>query len=106
MTSGRAGRQAVQYLEADQRAVFAALNPVQPVPGCIVESIIFFALHSSGVMSRIFPVLYAVTSCFACSRPAEDVSRVLVCQKSALVLQLRRVGKPDAKANGSGTHHT
>jgi hypothetical protein len=47
------------------------------VPGCKVESIVFFACHSSGVMSRIFPILYAVTSCFAFSRPAEDVNNVL-----------------------------
>jgi len=42
-----------------------------------VESIIFFAFHSSGVISGIFPVLYAVTSFFAFSRPAEEVRSVL-----------------------------
>jgi hypothetical protein len=47
------------------------------VPGCSVDSIVFFASHRSGVISRILPVLYAVTSCFAFSRPAEDVNSVL-----------------------------
>jgi hypothetical protein len=50
------------------------------VPGCRVESIIFFACHSSGFISRILPCLYAETSCFACSRPAEDVRSVLYAQ--------------------------
>jgi len=54
--------------------VFPARNVV---PGCSVESIVFFASHRSGVMSRILPVLYAVTSCFAFSRPAADVNNVL-----------------------------
>lgn len=47
------------------------------IPGWSVESIVFFACHRSGVMSWIFPILYAVTSCFAFSRPAEDVNSVL-----------------------------
>jgi hypothetical protein len=48
-----------------------------PVSGCSVESIVFFACHSSGLISLTFPILYAVTSCFAFSRPAADVNNVL-----------------------------
>jgi hypothetical protein len=46
---------------------------------------IFFAFHNSGVISGIFPVLYAVTSFFALSRPAEDVSSVLCCALLATI---------------------
>ena len=48
-----------------------------PVSGWIVESRIFFARHSSGVISGTLPILYATTSCLACSSPDEDVSSVL-----------------------------
>lgn len=58
----------------------------------MVESIIFFAFHSSGVMSRIFPILYEVTSCFAFSRPADDVNNVL--HGALLVTAFRRSDLP------------
>lgn len=50
-------------------------------------SITFFACHSSGVMLCARPVLYCVTSCFACSRPEEEVNKVLLahCQPSVLL---------------------
>lgn len=71
-----AERRAVQYL-----VVISALSLNRKcdsaIPGCSVESIVFFASHSSGDMSLILPVLYAVTSCFAFSRPAADVNNVL-----------------------------
>jgi hypothetical protein len=60
-----------------QRTLSSLVLTQMSVPGCIVESMIFFAFHSSGVMSRRLPVLYAVTSCFAFSRPAEEVRSVL-----------------------------
>lgn len=47
------------------------------VPGCSVESMIFFAVHSSLFISLIFPCLYAETSCLAFSRPALVVNNVL-----------------------------
>lgn len=72
------------------------------VPGCSVESIVFFASHSSGDMSRIFPVLYAVTSCFAFSRPAADVNSVL---ESAL-LAIDSCPSNSLAAIGCGTHHS
>ena len=46
-------------------------------PGCSVESTIFFAFHSSGVMAWICPCLYEETSFFALSRPAAETKRVL-----------------------------
>jgi len=52
-----------------------------------VESIIFFAFHRSGLMSCIFPVLYAAMSCFACSRPAEEVRSVLFRDESHVRLR-------------------
>jgi hypothetical protein len=48
-----------------------------PVSGCSVESTTFFALQSSGVMSCIWPVLYATRRFLACSRPARPTRRVL-----------------------------
>jgi hypothetical protein len=59
------------------------------VPGWIVESMIFFAFHNSGVIFGIFPVLYVVTSLFASSRPAEDVNSVLCCAWLAVCFQIR-----------------
>lgn len=56
---------------------FCASNAPLRVPGCIVESMTFFAFHSSGVISWILPVLYAVTICLAFSSPADEVNRVL-----------------------------
>lgn len=76
MTCGKARKQVAQYLQH----VSPSSGPVHctsVVPGCSVESIVFFASHKSGVMSRILPVLYAVTSCLAFSRPAADVKSVL-----------------------------
>ena len=62
-----------------------------PVSGWMVESIVFLACHSSGVMSRTLPVLYAVTSCLACSRPAADVRSVLRRAPSACIVVLSSV---------------
>jgi hypothetical protein len=45
-------------------------------PGCSVESTIFFACHISGVICLVSPVLYEVTSCFACSRPEDETKSV------------------------------
>jgi hypothetical protein len=58
------------------------------VPGCIVESMILFALHNAGVICCIVPALYAVTSVFASSRPAEDVNSVLCCARLAACSQV------------------
>jgi hypothetical protein len=69
------------------------------VPGWIVESMIFFAFHNSGVICCIFPVLYAVTSVFAFSRPAEDVNSVLCCAWSAACSQVNRAHVGKAKSN-------
>ena len=52
-------------------------NTGSPVSGCRVESTIFFAAHSSGVIEGIWPCLYDETSFFAFSRPAEDTKSVL-----------------------------
>ena len=41
----------------DHQRLPKSLTACPIVPGCIVESIIFFAFHSSGVISRICPVL-------------------------------------------------
>lgn len=46
-------------------------------PGCKVESTIFFACHSSGVMDGIWLNLYAEMSCLACSSPEAETKRVL-----------------------------
>ena len=79
-----------------------------PLPGCSVESIIFFALHRSGVISLICPCLYDVTSCFACSSPVEDVNSILVYSIISQMLiegSERATGLQDG-IGGSGTHHT
>src|SRR5690242_2624465 len=76
MTCGMAGGPARRCLARCQPSFPSPRYPLR-VPGCIVESMTFFAFHSSGVISCIFPVLYAVTICFASSRPAEEVNRVL-----------------------------
>jgi hypothetical protein len=79
-----------------------------PLPGCSVESIIFFALHRSGVISLICPCLYAVTSCFACSSPTEDVNSILIYSIISEILiegSGRAIGLRDG-IGGSGTHHT
>jgi hypothetical protein len=68
-----------------------------------VESIVFFACQRSGVMSRILPVLYAVTSCFAFSRPVEDVKSVL---RGALSATCQKSSSRETETNGRGTHHT
>lgn len=47
------------------------------LPGCSVESTIFFALHISGVIEVTSPCLYEETSLFAFSRPEEETKRVL-----------------------------
>jgi hypothetical protein len=47
------------------------------LPGCNVESTIFFACHSSGDMVGIVPSLYRVIRFFAFSRLAFDVNNVL-----------------------------
>ena len=86
-----------------------------PVSGCSVESTIFLACHSSGVMDRMAPVLYCMMSCLACSRPEEEVRRVLhetVSRHSILLYQrfseVKKVYKTDQveqSYNHSGTHH-
>jgi hypothetical protein len=48
-----------------------------PVSGCSVESTIFLARHSSGVIDCIWPCLYATRRLFACSRPALPTKSVL-----------------------------
>lgn len=48
-----------------------------------MESTIFFAFHSSGVIELILPCLYCVISDLACSRPVLEVRRVLVLWVSA-----------------------
>lgn len=82
------------------------------LPGCSVESIIFLALHRSGVISLICPCLYDVTSCFACSSPAEDVNSILIYSIiSGIISEMliqgsgRAIGLRDG-IGGSGTHHT
>ena len=78
------------------------------LPGCSVESIIFFALHRSGVISLICPCLYAVTSCFACSSLAEDVNSILIYSIISEMLiegSGRAIDFRDG-IGGSGTHHT
>lgn len=47
------------------------------IPGWSVESTIFLACHSSGVMCCVLPVLYSVTSCLALSSPDLPANRVL-----------------------------
>ena len=47
------------------------------LPGWIVASTIFFALHISGVMAVACPCLYEETSFLAFSRPEEETKRVL-----------------------------
>lgn len=47
------------------------------IPGCSVESTIFLACHSSGVMDLICPCLNDDISFFAFSRPAVETKRVL-----------------------------
>jgi hypothetical protein len=73
----RKGRRTGSPVSCLLSACYSLPSRPMRVPGCIVESITFFALHSSGVISWILPVLYAVTSCLAFSRPVEDVNRVL-----------------------------
>lgn len=54
------------------------------VPGCSVESTIFLACHSSGVMLLISPFLYLTSRSFALSRPVLPAKRVLwrtMCQR-------------------------
>jgi hypothetical protein len=60
-------------------------------PGCRVESTIFLAFHISGVMTFASPILYDVTSCFACSRPEEETKSVLRGRSSVHALPLRLV---------------
>lgn len=55
------------------------------IPGCSVESTIFLACHSSGVIDCIWPCLYFVMSDFACSRPSLDVSNVLFAWSMAVL---------------------
>jgi len=102
------GRRAGHYLLKHQQACSKCLLVRCPLPGCSVESIIFFALHRSGVISLICPCLYAVTSCFACSSPAEDVNSVLIYSIISEMLiegSGRAIGLRDG-IGGSGTHHT
>lgn len=61
--------------------MFVSFNDALHEPGCKVLSIVFLAVHSSGVMSEILPCLYSVIKLFACSRPAGDVRSVLLSQR-------------------------
>jgi hypothetical protein len=47
------------------------------IPGCRVESTIFFAFHNSSFISATFPCLYPAMTLFACSNPALVTSSVL-----------------------------
>lgn len=68
----------------------------------------FFACHSSGVISRTLPVLYAVMSCFAFSRPAEDVRSILqigyVCQPKPRIVKVH-TQLFGLETEQSGTHY-
>ena len=74
----RNGRKTGWPVSSFCQRVPVAMRSLVVVPGCMVESMIFFAFHNSGVISGILPVLYAVTSFFAFSRPADEVRRVLL----------------------------
>jgi hypothetical protein len=52
------------------------------VPGCNVESTIFLACQSSGVMLLISPFLYLTSKSFALSSPALPAKRVLLCREA------------------------
>jgi len=67
-----------KYIHLSQRIhIIIQANERKPIPGCKVESITFFALHSSGFISLISFCLYLVTSCFACSRADDETKSVL-----------------------------
>ena len=55
------------------------------LPGCNVESTIFFACHRSGLISLISPSLYFEMRCLASCRPDEETKRVLYVGTSATV---------------------
>lgn len=80
-TCGKGGRLACPCLRGAINIIFQDL--AQPsfgrIPGCNVESTIFFARHSAGVISLTWPVLYDVMACLACSRPVEPTSNILQC---------------------------
>ena len=54
-----------------------ALVSYQKIPGCKVESTIFFAFQISAFISPMLPCLYPATKLFACSNPALLTSKVL-----------------------------
>lgn len=60
-----------------QREAWGYDNGTVDEPGWSVESTIFFACHSSGVIALICPVLYSETNLLAFSSPDEDTRRVL-----------------------------
>lgn len=59
------------------------LGFVQNGPGCRVESTIFFACHSSGVIDLSCPCLYDDMSFLAFSRPTEETKSVLISTMSS-----------------------
>lgn len=77
MTCGKGGILVPQYLCLVNHSV--QLNSrAQTIPGCSVESTIFFAFHSSGLISLTCPCLYAAIRLFAFSSPAPLTSNVLL----------------------------
>jgi len=73
------------------------------IPGCNVESTIFLACHSSGVISLTSPFLYAMTACLACSRPVLPARRVLIRSKkrSARVRDLQEAPRPGSRCDST-----
>lgn len=78
-----------------ESATFVNFGVRVDIPGCSVESTIFFALHKSGVIDCSCPFLYAETSFFACSRPAAETKRVLkqsICKQDQKSTDMRLSG--------------
>lgn len=71
------------------------------LPGCRVESTIFFACHISGVISLTWPVLYATMAFFARSSPCLPTKSVLQkIEKSGLANSFtRRARTSGSEAN-------
>ena len=79
-------------LESTKQDMRKGRKTASPVSGCSVESTIFLARHSSGVMDWTWPCLYATKAFLACSRPALPTRRVLDDEDRSqrFVLQLNR----------------
>jgi hypothetical protein len=73
-------------LESTKQDMRKGRKTASPVSGCSVESTIFLARHSSGVMDCTWPCLYATRAFLACSRPVLPTRRVLTVESKVSAL--------------------